>query len=184
MKKYSRNLTSCGPMLMNKFSFGRKDDKIGVDDVEGLSDANRTKAIAELTTYRNGTGQLIIPGANLHRGLISAAMKVKKGKGNFSTTVASAVIGEDLLLTDKNGKPLKDFVTDIRRGKNPSTGGSVPIIRARIDEWRGALKMSYNEKLIKDTDLDKIVEALGHEVGFLDFNPLHKGSFGQFDIAA
>jgi hypothetical protein len=170
-------------MLMNRFSFGKKADKISVGDADALSDVVRTKAIAEDSAYRNADNQLIIPADNLYRALITAGKRVKKGKSNFSTIIARAVIvASDLLLTDKAGKPLTEFETDIRRGKNPATRGSVPIIRAKIANWQAVLPLRYEETAIKETDLLQIVETLGNEVGFLDFRPEKLGPYGQFDV--
>ena len=183
MKTVTFMLHSRTPLLMNRFAFGKKADQISVSDSDALKDVARTRAIAEEATYRNAKGQLVIPTDNLYRALITAGSKVKKGKSNFSTTVASALIlSDDLALLDENNKPITDFVTDIRRGKNPSTKGSVPIIRARINDWRGKLTISYDETLIKETDLLQIVEALGRTVGLLDFRPEKKGSYGHFVV--
>jgi hypothetical protein len=183
MKTANFKLESRTPMLMNKFSFGKKSDQISVSDTDALSDAVRTKKIAEEAAYRNEKGQLIIPADNLYRALITAGKKVQKGKSNFSTVVAGSVqIAGDLLLTDEKGKALTDFETDIKRGKNPSTKGSVPIIRARVDRWQAVLSLRYDDQSIKETDLLKIVEALGNVVGFLDFRPEKLGSYGQFIV--
>ena len=58
---------------------------------------------------------------------------------------------------------------------------SVPIIRARVDNWCATLVLRYDEDVIKETDLFQIVEALGNQIGFLDFRPEKLGSYGQFD---
>jgi len=170
---------------MNKFSFGKKADQISVGDLDALNDTTRTKAIAEEGAYRNAEGHLIIPTDNLYRALITAGKKVKKGKSNFSTVVSAAVqVPSDILLTDASGNPITEFITDIRRGKNPSTRGSVPIIRPRVDKWSASLTLIYDEAAIKETDLLQIVEALGLQVGFLDFRPEKLGSYGQFNVMA
>jgi len=185
MKRASFKLESRTPLLMNKFSFGKKADQISVSDLDALNDTVRTRAIAEEASYRDAAGRLVIPTTNLYRALITAGKKVKKGKSNFSTVVSAAVqVQDDLVLTDEKGTPLTTFETDIRRGKNPSTKGSVPIIRARVDKWRATFSLVYDEQAIKETDLLQIVEALGGQVGFLDFRPEKLGAFGQFTVLA
>ena len=51
-----------------------------------------------------------------------------------------------------------------------------------MDSWYGSLTFLYNEEAIKETDLLQIVEALGSQVGFLDFRPEKLGSYGQFKV--
>ena len=109
MKTFTVKLASRTPILMNRFSFGKKADMISVSDTDALADAVRTKKIAEDATYRNTEGQLVIPADNLYRAFITAGKKVKKGKSNFSTVVAGAVvITEDLLLTNAEGTPSRN----------------------------------------------------------------------------
>jgi hypothetical protein len=164
-------------MLMNKFNFGKKPDMIGVDDTDALSDPVRTKAIAERTAYRNSSGHLIIPALNLTRALILAAGRVST---KLPPKVAANIqVLDDLVLLNEKGKPLTEFVTSILRGKNPASGGSIPLIRAEVPKWKGKLSFHYGDGLQK-TDLDKVVEALGTQVGFLDYNAAHKGPYGQF----
>lgn len=184
MKTYTVKLKSLTPILMNKFSFGKNPDMISVSDTEALADTERTRAIAERACYRNENNELVVPEVNLYRALITAGKKVKKGKSNYSTIVASAVqVDGDLRLTDVNDQPITDFEVDIRRGKNPATRGSVPIIRAKVNQWSGKLTVRYDESTIKDTDILQIVEALGTSVGLLDFRPEKLGSFGKFTVA-
>jgi hypothetical protein len=183
MKTLTFKLSSLTPMLMNKFSFGKKADQISVSDVDGLADAERTKPLAEAAAYRNSEGKLVIPADNVFRGLISAGRKVKRGQKTLGTVVAASVIVlKDLPLLDEKDKPLTDFATDIRRGKNPATKGSVPIIRARVDQWKGQLTLGYNPELIKEGELRNIVQTLGEQIGFLDFRPERSGCFGCFAV--
>ena len=67
------------PILMNKFYFGKKLEGPGVDDGEDLADLGITKPIAELATYRDKNGSLIVPRNNLYLGAHQRRQEEQEG---------------------------------------------------------------------------------------------------------
>jgi len=43
-------------------------------------------------------------------------------------------------------------------------------------------QISYDDSILKETELRKVVDDAGSRVGLLDFRPEHKGPFGRFIV--
>jgi hypothetical protein len=55
--------------------------------------------------------------------------------------------------------------------------------RPRIDEWRLAFRIIYNENLLSDTDLlNRVIEEAGQRIGLLDNRPQKYGENGTFKV--
>ena len=66
--------------------------------------------------------------------LYGKAVENKTSKYYSKLAASGIMIYKPMILNDKDGNPITDFVPDLRKGRNPSTGGAVPIIRARVEE--------------------------------------------------
>ncbi len=134
---------------------------------------------AELAAYRDPDGNLFIPGLNVQRGLVSAAV-YSKGKGRASLqkqTAACVIVGPERL-----DLGTKVFEIDSRPIVVPATKGRVIRHRPRFNEWSVLLTVEYDPTLLKQTELRKIFDDMGSRVGLLDFRPEKKGPFGRFMV--
>jgi len=183
MKELVLKLESLTPLLMNRFSFNAKAG-LKLDEVEKATETE-IKILAEPTTYRNRINELIIPAENFRRGFIAAGTQMKgTGKATLSKIAASGLmIYNDIVLLDKDSKPLTDFTADLRKGRNPSTGGALPVIRAMVEEWFAILEVEYDEDQLTESQVFEMAKILGQRVGICDFRPANKGSFGTFKVS-
>jgi hypothetical protein len=162
--------TICGvsPLLMNRFP---------MEPVEGLQKMPAEQQ-ARVSLYERD-GAPFVPGVNVHRMLISAA-GYSKGKGRATLgKIASAA-----LFVDEAELPLGDamWVVDSRPVVIAATKGRIVRHRPRFDSWQVSFTISYDETLLTETQVRRIVDDGGQRVGLLDFRPEKKGSFGRFKV--
>jgi len=65
-----------------------------------------------------------------------------------------------------------------------ATKGRVMRYRPRLDEWKFSCEIEYDETLLTETQLRRIVDDTGSRVGLLDFRPARNGSFGRFVVVS
>jgi len=132
---------------------------------------------AELAAYRDpDSGELFIPGINVQRALIGAAV-YSKGKGRASLqkpAAACVLISPERILLGA-----KDYTVDSRPVVIPSTKGRIVRHRPRLDEWQIIFEIQYDESLLEEKQVRQIVDNMGKRVGLLDFRPERKGPFGR-----
>ena len=142
------------------------------------------KEEAELATYRNKKGELVIPGDSLLGAIKAAAtdFKVKgKGKTTYKKFVDSGLeIGKDAVLTPQ------EYEIDSR----PVVISRSRIIRSRprFDEWEATFDVqvldpdtwldSFDEEYSGGGNLRDMIEAAGMFKGLCDFRP----RFGRFKV--
>ncbi len=132
---------------------------------------------AEYAAYRDpDSGGLYVPGVNVQRALISAAT-YSKGKGRGSLQRAAAAC----LLVSPERIPLgvKDYAIDSRPVVVPATKGRVMRHRPRLDTWAITFELEWDDTLLKESEVRRIVDDMGQRVGLLDFRPEKKGPFGR-----
>lgn len=156
-------------LLMNSFPMEK------VDGFEKMSKEDQ----AEVAAYRDPDGILFVPGLNLQRSFV-AASTYSKGKGRASlqkvACAAIAVSPERLSLNRK------DYAIDSRPVVIKSTGGRIIRNRPRINDWSINFFIEFDEKLLTEKQVRKIVDDAGALVGLLDFRPERKGPFGKFMV--
>jgi hypothetical protein len=54
--------------------------------------------------------------------------------------------------------------------------------RPRLDEWAVEFEITYEENLMTEPQLRKIVDNAGSLCGLLDYRPANKGPFGRFIV--
>jgi len=64
----------------------------------------------------------------------------------------------------------------------PATKGRINRVRPRLDNWELSLVLEYDDTLLTEQQLRKIVDDTGQRVGLLDFRPEKKGYFGRFVV--
>jgi len=56
--------------------------------------------------------------------------------------------------------------------------------RPCFDEWEFDCEIDYDETVMTENQLRKIVDDAGNRVGLCDFRPAKKGPFGRFMVTA
>jgi len=135
---------------------------------------------AEHAAYRDpDTKKLYIPGTAIQRSLIAAAV-YSKGKGRASLQKpAAACLFVSPHIVDLG---TKEYVMDSRAIVNPSTKGRIVRHRPCLPKWEVSFKIEYDETLLKEEQVRRIVDDAGSRVGLLDFRPACKGPFGRFFV--
>jgi hypothetical protein len=146
---------------------------------EGL-DKKSPEERAELAAYRTpDDGELYIPAINLQRSLVGAAAYSKgKGRASLQKQVAACLMVSPEYL--RLGR--KDFAIDARPVVIPATKGRVMAFRPRLDEWSVSFTVEWDDTLLRESEVRRIIDDAGSRVGLLDFRPERKGPFGRFVV--
>lgn len=161
-------------LLMNRFPL------VPVDGFDKLRPDEQVKHSA----YLDDEGYLYIPGINIQRCLIAAAVYSKgKGRSSLQKPVAACVLVEpEYCHLQSNGNKVSSYSIDSRAVVNPFTKGRIVRHRPRIDEWEVAFSIEYDPLLLKEEELRHVLDDAGLRVGLLDFRPEKKGPFGRFMV--
>lgn len=170
------------PLLMHRFS---EEDQAQVSS--GTSHAVTRPApeeAAERAAYRlhsiNGNpGNLCIPAR-----AILAAIRRASGLHKIGRRSARAIIAASVFVSPPEiDLGVKKFTLDSQSVVIKATRGRVVRHRPRLDSWKAAFTLVYNDALIQDEAfLRRIVEDAGARVGILDFRPESGGSYGTFAV--
>lgn len=135
---------------------------------------------AELSAYRDpDTQELYISGVCVQRSLINAAVYSKgKGRGSLQRVTAACV----RISPERISLGTKDYKIDSRPIVVPATRGRIVRHRPRLDKWECAFEIDYENTLLMEEQVRKIVDDAGERVGLLDFRPERKGPFGRFMV--
>lgn len=136
---------------------------------------------ARLAEYRNPDGMLYIPSVAVQRALVSGATYSKgKGRGNLSRPVAACVIvsPEYLIITPQT------YVVDSRPVVIPATKGRVLRHRPKFEQWSIVCQIEWDDTLLKESEIRRVVDDTCSRVGFLDFRPEKRGPFGRSMVVA
>ena len=134
----------------------------------------------EYAAYRDpDTRLLYIPGIAVQRALIAAAAYSKgKGRASLQKPVAACV----LINPERCDLGVGEYQIDARPVVIPTTKGRIIRYRPRLDEWKITFEAEYDDNLLKEGELRRIVDDAGSRVGLLDFRPERKGPFGRFIV--
>lgn len=135
---------------------------------------------AELAAYRDpDTQDLYVSGVAFQRCLIAAASYSKgKGRASLQKPVAACV----LVSPERASLGIQKFVVDSRPVVIPATKGRVMRHRPRLETWQVSFEIQYDDTLIKESELRRVIDDAGSRVGLLDFRPEKKGPFGRFMV--
>lgn len=136
---------------------------------------------AEISAYRDPeTKGLYVPAVNVQRSLVNGATFSKgKGRATLQKPVAACVIvgpEERLALNTSH------FEVDSRPVVVPATKGRVIRHRPLLRKWALEFEIEYDERLLTEAQLRRVVDDSGTRVGLLDFRPEKKGPFGRFVV--
>lgn len=166
IQKVEVMMKSISPLLMNRFP---------LEPVEAIAKKTKEEQ-AEIAAYKTPKGELYIPGVAVQRALINSAV-YSKGKGRASlqkTAAACILVTPEWILLGAN-----EYVIDSRPVVNPPTKGRIIRHRPRLDEWQITFTIQYEDTLLTEKQIRKIVDDAGNLVGFLDFRPACKGQYGR-----
>lgn len=163
------SIKGTSPLLMHRFPL------VPVEAIDKMSAQEQ----AEVAAYRDEKGSLFIPGVNLQRALVSAAVFSKgKGRASLQKPVAACVF----VLSDQLDLGAKDYAIDSRAVVIAATKGRIVRHRPRLNDWGVSFQLEFDSTLIKETELRRVVDDTGSRVGLLDFRPEKKGPFGRFMV--
>jgi hypothetical protein len=171
IKSVSVTIKGISPLLMNRFP---------MEPIEAREKKTPGEQ-AELAAYRipGGTEELYIPGTAIQRSLVGAATFSKgKGRASLQKAVAACI----LVSPEYVGLGQTDYAVDARPVVIPSTKGRVMRYRPRLNDWVGTFILDYDDTLIAENQLRRVVDDDGSRVGLLDFRPERKGPFGRFMV--
>lgn len=170
MKSVAVGIKGMSPLLMHRFP---------MEPVEAIEKMPPEEQ-ARLSLYEID-GKPYIPGVNMQRALIAAAA-YSKGKGRASLQKnASAGLFVDETVLPLNGSTTP-WVVDARSVVIPATKGRIVRYRPRFDQWETQFTITYDETLLSEVEVRRIVDDAGQRVGLLDFRPERKGPFGRFVV--
>lgn len=170
MKFVSVGIKGVAPLLMHRFP---------MEPVEAV-EKKTPEEQAKISLYEN-EGTPYIPGVNLQRALVAAATYSKgKGRSTLQKIASAALFIEESALI-LNGLTSK-WVIDSRPVVVPATKGRIVRHRPRFDEWETHFTLSYDETLLTEAQVRRIVDDAGQRVGVLDFRPEKKGPMGRFVV--
>lgn len=133
---------------------------------------------AEKVAYRTKLGKLCVPSRCVKACLINGASWFKFGKKSAKKIVAGCTRIQPVEIILVNQKYEIDLRPVVIQGRDR-------IIRARprLDRWKLAFEIIYNEKILDDTGiLKQILEEAGQTIGLLDNRPQKFGENGTFKI--
>jgi hypothetical protein len=135
---------------------------------------------AKYSEYRDpDTGILYIPGIAIQRCFVSAASYSKgKGRASLQKQVAACLN----IVPERVSLRVAEYIIDSRPVVIPATKGRIMRHRPRLDEWNCSFIIEYDDGLLSQKEIRKIVDDAGSRVGLLDFRPEKKGPFGRFMV--
>ena len=160
------------PLLMHKFPL------VPIEAIEKKSPEEQ----AELAAYRDpDTQELYIPGVCMQRSLINSAIYSKgKGRASLQKVVAACV----MISPERMSLGIKEYSIDSRPIVNPTTKGRIIRHRPRVDKWECTFEIDYEDTLLTEDQVRKVVDDSGERVGLLDFRPERKGPFGRYMVTS
>lgn len=170
MKAISVSIEGLSALLMHAYPL------VPVEAIEKKSPAEQ----AELAAYRDPqTKFLYVPGPALQRAFVSGASYSKgKGRGNLSRSAAACL----LVSPERVSLGTKDYEIDTRPVVVPATKGRILRHRPRLDKWKCEFQIDFDENLLTENQVRRIVDDTGSRVGLLDFRPEKRGPFGRFTV--
>jgi len=166
MKTVEVTLKGTSALLMHRFP---------LEPIEAIEKKTKEEQ-AEIAAYRDPDGELYVPGVNVQRSLVAAAVYSKgKGRASLQKPVAACVI----VTPERISLGAKEYEIDSRAVVMPSTKGRIVRHRPRLDEWSITFCIEWDETLLTEDQIRRVVDDAGARVGLLDFRPERKGPFGR-----
>lgn len=132
---------------------------------------------AEKVAYRKKDRELYVPSRCVKACFVNASSWYKFGKKSAKPIVAGCTRIEPYEI----GLGTKDYIID----KRPVVIQRSRILRCRpkLEKWALKFNIIYNDQIIQDTDILKLIlEEAGQRIGLLDNRPQKYGENGTFKI--
>lgn len=177
------------PLLMNNPAAMKPSDVTG-------SVAKRATIIlppeeeAESKTYRNLTGELVLPARCITRSFQEAAKGFKDPQRPRAALTRSFVAGVratqmDFTLVDpESGDALsvvEPYGARVTYGSGKSAR-SVVAYRPKVEAWQAFVTLHIEPSLIQPGQIAAVAAKAGREIGVLDWRPEKGGPFGIFRV--
>jgi len=134
---------------------------------------------ASIAAHKKASGELFIPGVAIQRALVNAAVFSKgKGRASLQKTAAACM----MVTPEEAGLGTDQYIVDSRPVVMPSTKGRVVRHRPKLEKWKCAFEIEWDEELLNEEQVRKIVEDMGKRVGLLEFSPRCKGPYGRSEV--
>lgn len=171
METITVEIKGLSPLLMHAFPM------VPIEAIEKKTPEQQ----AELAAYRDpNTKGLYVPAVALQRCLINGATYSKgKGRGSLQKNAAACLL---IGPTERLALGVDTYVIDARPIVVPATKGRVMRYRPRLDAWGLTFTIDFDENLLTESQVRRIVDDSGSRVGLLDFRPERKGPFGRFIV--
>lgn len=188
LKEKEYHLKSVGPMLMhnghladptNKFAKAMKtiSGKRAKTEAD-FEELARLEFLGGLYMGKNGAGLVpVIPPQNVRGMLIRAARKRKEGK----QAEAGIFILDNSYLEYEGPKDADALWEDESyRHRAIVVVGRNRVARTRpmFPEWEAKVKVTYDDEVVSESQLDEWFDIAGHIIGLGDWRP----QFGRFEI--
>ena len=183
-------VTGISPMLMNAMS---EEQLLAIRDKvkkprNAAKPTLREEAASKLHVLLDGRPHL--PAPAYYKTLINAGQFVRlDGKRQVSTAKATLLPGmlsiEDVtfpLVKPGTNEPAT-WEVDIQQGRNPNGGEAVCIVRPRFDQWEIQAVCEVDQSQMPVSMARVLYDIAGKRVGYLEFSPRHKGTFGRFVVS-
>lgn len=169
-KKVQCTIKGISPLLMHAYPM------VPIEAIDKKSPEEQ----AEYSAYRDpDNGDLFVPGLAIQRSLVASATYSKgKGRGSLQKPVAACVI----VNPERCDLGVKEYIIDSRPVVIAATKGRIVRHRPRLNEWNVKFEIEYDDTLLTETQLRRVVDDAGSRVGLLDFRPERKGPFGRFMV--
>ena len=172
------------PLLCNRFTEEAKEAATaGSKAAAAAGEKGSPREQSEKKLYKDASGKLIIPSANLLSCVVEGGKFFKAGK-NKVTTLKNSLIPACVFINEP-AIPLlsaEGWCVDDRVVRNPATGGRFVTYRPIFTDWALEFCLELDEELMTAKLLREIFDAAGKRVGLGDFRPDRKGSMGRFVV--
>lgn len=140
---------------------------------------------AEIGSYRNALGELVMPARAVNRCIFEAGKQFpdpQRARSNMSRRLAGAIypsMSEWAALL-RDGDPITEYEVDVQR---VVITGAVMRARARIDlPWQLEASIVFDPDAIEPEQILLIASTGGRFIGIGDFRPEKSGPFGRFEV--
>jgi len=176
MKTIKVTIEGLTPLLMNKYNV---EAELQRQKGHRISKTYVPEEEAEKSAYWSSgkKKELIIPSEIIYASMLNASSFHKIQKRSAKSILAGSIRIEPMeisLGTDKYVIDNRPVVIQRQR---------VLKSRAKLMKWKASFNIIYNEALISDPHIIRVVlEEAGARVGIMDFRPQKSGNFGIFKV--
>jgi len=178
MKKIKVTIQGESPLLMNKYNVANElERQKGHRITKTYEPTEEAEKSAYWGTDKKKKKILVIPSEIMYASILNASSFHKVGKRSAKSILAGSISVEPMeisLGTDKYEVDTRPVVISRSR---------VLKSRAKLNEWTATFEIVYNEQLIADPGIIKVVlQESGQRIGIMDFRPQKGGPYGRFKV--